>query len=89
MIYELFDTETANQVGVYQTEDAALAVVHGAVRRHGADSVTTLALGREDDAGDTTVIASGADLARLAAEHGDEAEPRPSLMAGAPGQRRY
>lgn len=88
MIYELFDTATANQVGVYQTEAAALAVVRGAVQRHGADSVTTLALGLEDEAGDTTVIASGAALARLAAAQGDEAEPRPATMAGATGRQR-
>lgn len=86
MIYELFDTATANQVGVYQTEDAALAAVRGAVHRHGDDSVTTLALGLEDEAGDTTVIASGAALARLAAAHGDGTVPLPSVMAGAPGR---
>lgn len=66
MIYELFDTESANQVGVYETEEAALAVVRDAVRAHGLDAVATLALGREDEAGDTTVIASGIALAELA-----------------------
>ena len=49
MHWELWDTESGNLVGDYDSEADALAVVRDAVHRHGAVSVTTLALGAEHD----------------------------------------
>ncbi len=44
MHYELWDTETGNLVGEYDSEDAALAVVRDAQRLHGPDALTALTL---------------------------------------------
>lgn len=80
MFYELFDIDTANQVGVYPTEAEALAVVRHVVETFGPDAVRTLALGREDETGDTTVIAAGAALVHLAGRS-DEAAPVPGIRS--------
>lgn len=82
MIYELFDTRSANQVGVFQTEQEALAAVRHGIHLHGSEAVESLALGLEDEAGDTTVIAAGAVLARMAAARVDRVEPRAVLLGG-------
>lgn len=65
-VYELWDQETANQIGSYPSRAEAMAVVGDAVRAFGADALATVALGREDDNGDTVVIAAGRELADLA-----------------------
>ncbi len=67
-VYELWDRETANQIGSYASRDEAMAIVRDAVRTHGADALATVALGREDEAGDTVVIAAGRALVELAAQ---------------------
>ena len=66
MPYELWDVETANLVGDYATEEAALAVVHQSLQAHGPGAVAHLALAFEDAAGDTHPIASGPALAERA-----------------------
>ena len=66
MIYELMDVESANLIGTYESETAALAVVRAAIQAHGQASVMALALGYEDEAGNGGVIAEGADLAARA-----------------------
>ncbi|MGH2557646.1 MAG: hypothetical protein ACRDJH_01170 [Thermomicrobiales bacterium] len=65
-IYELWDRETANQIGSYESRAEAMAIVRDAVRVNGADALATVALGRETEDGDTVVIAAGRDLADLA-----------------------
>jgi hypothetical protein len=49
MHWELWDAETGNLVGDYDSEADALAVVRNALHRHGASAVATLALGVEHD----------------------------------------
>jgi hypothetical protein len=49
MHWELWDTETGNLIGDYDSEAEALAVVRDALRRHGASVAETLALGVEHD----------------------------------------
>ncbi len=50
MWYELWDFETRNRIGLYPTEEAALAAVRDDIDTHGRDSdvVTTLALFQHD-----------------------------------------
>jgi len=49
MHWELWETESGSMVGDYDSEADALAVVREAVRRHGPQVVSTLALGAEHD----------------------------------------
>jgi hypothetical protein len=79
MHFELWDTQTANLVGTYDSEAAAMAVVREALRRHGPELVRTLALGAEhddeggEDAALPPVIGGEELLARLGAEDGPTA----------------
>jgi hypothetical protein len=67
MIYELMDVESANLIGTYESEEAALAVVRAAIRAHGASAIAPLAVGCVDDKGNGALIAEGAELiARVA-----------------------
>jgi hypothetical protein len=72
MHWELWDTESGNMVGDYDSEAEALAVVREAVRRHGPSVANTLALGAEfeDEGGDDAdlpPVVQGAELvARVA-----------------------
>jgi hypothetical protein len=66
LIYELMDVESANLVGTYESEAAALVVVRAAIEAHGRASVAGLALGYEDDEGNGGLIAEGAGLAKRA-----------------------
>lgn len=49
MHWELWDTDSGNMVGDYDTEADALVIVRDAVRRHGRAVAETLALGAEYD----------------------------------------
>jgi hypothetical protein len=49
MHWELWDTETGNLVGDYDSEDDALAVVRNALRRLGPAAIASLALGAQHD----------------------------------------
>lgn len=62
MAHELWDHESANMVGDYDTEEQALAFVRRMVEAHGPDVVLPWALAYEDDAGETRSIAIGMDL---------------------------
>jgi len=68
--YELFDTDGGNLVGTYPNQEAALDIVRSCVERYGESSITTVALEREDDDGESVVIAIGEDLIRLAFPQG-------------------
>jgi hypothetical protein len=63
MAYELWDTESRNVVGEYETEDEALAVVRHAIDRDGPGAADSLMLAFEDRTGRSRMIASGAELA--------------------------
>jgi hypothetical protein len=68
MQYELWDHDSGNLLGVYQTEAAALQAVIEAIQNYGrdADEVATLMLGFQDEQGNGGIIAAGAELAELA-----------------------
>lgn len=66
MSYELWDTETRNLVETFETEDEALAAVRDLVAVNADVYPAALALALEDDAGETTVIARGQQLAARA-----------------------
>ncbi len=66
MTYELWDTETNNIVGVYESEPDALAVVRRAIAIHGVRYADELALLREDTHGNVETLAVGVALAELA-----------------------
>jgi hypothetical protein len=53
-------------MGAYESRAEALAVVRNAIREVGIDVLATMALGCEDEDGNTVVIAAGRDLANLA-----------------------
>lgn len=83
--FTLWDTETANLVGDYPSELAALRDVLGTVRRNGAnsDAIASLALVRDDVPANQGLIASGQALAKLAADRlGHEFEDRSSAPRG-------
>lgn len=66
MTFQLWEAESANLVGSYRTEDAALDVVRQARETHGDDAVASLVLLREDARGRLTKIADGATLTERA-----------------------
>jgi hypothetical protein len=62
MTYQLWDTETANMVGAFQPEVAALDLVRDAAQLHGPGYVESWALEREDDQGRVKPVAEGDSL---------------------------
>lgn len=80
MHYELWDTETGNQVGDYDTEAEALGVVFDSVNRRGPSIIESLALGLEHggEGGDDEAvppILSGAPLLARAQDATRERRP--------------
>jgi hypothetical protein len=61
-IFEIWDTETANLIGTYATEQAALEVVREAIATWGRLRAEALALGVTNGDGNLRGIASGAEL---------------------------
>jgi hypothetical protein len=66
MAFELWDTATANLVGDYATEAAALEAVRSMLASGNADRVRTLALAHENRRGATRTLAAGDELAERA-----------------------
>jgi hypothetical protein len=66
MTYQLWESDSANLVGSYETEDDALLIVRKAVETHGRGTVRSLVLIREDPQGRLTDVAGGDTLADLA-----------------------
>lgn len=64
---ELMDTDTANDVGSYDSKEVALAIVRRAYERYGLSGIEGLALSEESEQGDGFLV-EGADLLRLAME---------------------
>jgi hypothetical protein len=73
--FALWDLETGNLVGAYDTEAAALTVVRRSIAQWGRESVTTLALARESR-GRTKALAEGDALAERALAIAPEADAR-------------
>jgi hypothetical protein len=68
-IYELWDFESGNQIGSYESEAAALDDVRDSLAQYGEQSVESLLLGRECN-GQTELVAKGAALLELAGAGG-------------------
>ena len=66
--YELWDTDSANAVGAYESEEAALHAVRGEVEAFGPDSPEVLALSLIclDGPPERGLVAAGADLVERA-----------------------
>ncbi|MGH2356052.1 MAG: hypothetical protein ACRDJN_30970 [Chloroflexota bacterium] len=78
MSYELWDIETGNLVGGYDTEEAALEVVRRSITEYGRESIDALGLARESR-GRTKSIAVGVVLAdRALAGVAAEAPAKPA-----------
>ena len=75
--YELFDSDGANLVGTFPTQEAALDIVRSSVEQYGESSMLTVGLGGEDESGELVLIAHGSELIRLAF---DKANPYPSSI---------
>jgi hypothetical protein len=66
MLYELWDTVTANLTGEYPTEEDALAALYRTVEKAGPDALAGYALMRDDGVHDPVLIAADTALADLA-----------------------
>ena len=64
--FGLIDTDTANVIGYYNSEAAALRDVTADIRRLGRDALCDIALFRWDASGQIDLIAKGAGLVRHA-----------------------
>ena len=65
MTYELWETESGNLMASFNSEAEALCAVANRARRHGQDSVSSIALIQVDDEdlnNEMTTLATGADL---------------------------
>ncbi|HLH26234.1 MAG TPA: hypothetical protein VK066_27260 [Chloroflexota bacterium] len=69
--FEVWDLDSRNVLAVYETEAAALSAVARAVKHHGPDYATSLALMREDARGRSRLVAQGAALLERANAVGD------------------
>lgn len=65
MIYELWDSDTGNCSGEYETLEAVLRVVRDAVQRNGKSTLDGLALLAVTPDGDRHVVAEERDLLPL------------------------
>jgi hypothetical protein len=65
-MFQLWDTDDNNVIGMYSSEQAALRIVRDGVQMYGADAFQAVALGGESSSGQLHVIAEGAELVRLA-----------------------
>lgn len=60
--FELWNVRTRNQIAAFRSEDDALSTVRQLIREHGHEYGARLALGCEDSAGTSHLIATGEDL---------------------------
>ncbi len=66
MMYQLWDMESANLLGSYASQEAALDIVRQAIQKHGPEAIATLLLLREDADGQLTDLAESTALVELA-----------------------
>ncbi len=71
MVFDVWDGESANIVGAFESQLEALDALERALDEHGSDYVSVLVLGFEDDAGDSVLIATGNELVKLVQDHRD------------------
>jgi hypothetical protein len=64
LTYQLWDTESGNAVGAYESESAAMLIVQNTYAEHGAQYVESLLLARSDTRDHLEVIADGEALVR-------------------------
>lgn len=70
--YEIWNVESRNRFGEYDTQDEAIEAVRRVVAVNGASAVRPLALNSDDGSGRGVIIARGSELAALAgADSGD------------------
>lgn len=62
MTYELWDADTGNALGTYDTEDAALQVVRATIKSNGREVVQSVGLLRVSARGRGELVAQGEDL---------------------------
>ncbi len=60
--YDLWDVDTGNSLGTYETEAEALAVVRVLVDAYGLDYANDLDLGYSDEHGEVRSLATGSAL---------------------------
>jgi hypothetical protein len=65
-MFRIWEAESANFVGSYPTEEAALIVVRNVIEKHGREALDTIILLREGTRGRLTQVAAGSALADLA-----------------------
>lgn len=64
--YELWDVDTGNIIGTFETEADALGIVHDLIQCNDADYADDLVLGYRDRQGEWRSVATGAALAARA-----------------------
>ncbi len=69
MVFQIWDTESANMVGAFPTADAAFRAVCEAVEVHGPGYVATWVLEHEDEQGHITTLGEGSALLERARKH--------------------
>jgi hypothetical protein len=77
-VFALWDLETGNLVGAFDTEAAARAVAERALKDLGPGSVETLVLVYEDERGELTTVAEGLELVRGAGRHAPQLQDTPA-----------
>jgi hypothetical protein len=68
MAFQLWDWDSGNAIGEYESEQAALRVIHDTVLAHGREAVATFGLLRVSRRGRSTLVAEGEVLVSLAQE---------------------
>ncbi len=82
MTFQLWETESANLVGSWPTQDAPLVIVRKVMEAHGREVAATLVPLREGPRGRLANIAESAALADLALTRGTPAaEPGVAMLA--------
>lgn len=80
--YELWETRTGNLMAAFDSETEALDAARERARRHGPESVATVALMRvddEDEGGEMIVLASGVSLLERQADASVSSPTSPAL----------
>ena len=81
MVYEVWNAETANIVGAFDSEADALSAIGRVIEEHGPAYVASLILGVEDDDGESTLIAEGVDLVERVRAHQGREPAAPAIRA--------
>ena len=81
--YSLWDIETGNSLGTYETEEEVLTVVRELLLANGPGFADALDLGYHDRIGRERTVATGPELARLAESKltGDRIPVEPAELA--------